>query len=157
VAPWEAPHIVGDVAMAGSPQSADPSREEIRGILANTRRIAVVGLSDQPDRPSHRVAAYLKAQGFRIFPVNPNVETVLEEPAWPSLREVPEAVDVVNVFRRPEAVPEIVEDAIAIGASVIWMQTGVVHEQAAETARAAGLKVVMDRCIMAEHGRVFDG
>lgn len=125
--------------------------DEIRQILATARTIAVVGLSDKPDRDSHRVAAYLQQAGYRIVPVNPNLASVLGEPAFASLREVPVPVDVVDIFRKPEAVPAIVVDAIAIGARVIWMQDGIVHNAAAEQARAAGLRVVMSRCLLREH------
>jgi predicted CoA-binding protein len=116
--------------------------------------IAVVGLSDKPDRPSHGVAAYMQSAGYRIIPVNPAVKEVLGEKSYSSLKEIPENVDLVDVFRKPEAVPEIVEDAIAIGAKAVWMQEGVVHNAAADRARAAGLQVVMDRCILKEHRRI---
>ena len=122
----------------------------IRRALAG-KTIAVVGLSSDPARPSYGVARYLQRQGYRIIPVNPNEQKVLGEQAYPSLREVPVPVDVVDVFRRPDAVPEIVEDAIAIGAPVLWLQQGVIHPQAAARAQAAGLAVVMDRCMKVEH------
>jgi predicted CoA-binding protein len=125
--------------------------EEIRDILKSARVIAVVGLSDKPDRDSHRVAAYMQRAGYRIIPVNPAVKEVLGEKSYASLRDVPQKIDVVDIFRKPEAVPEIVEDAIAVGAKVVWMQEGIVHNEAADRARAAGLKVVMDRCVMREH------
>jgi predicted CoA-binding protein len=125
--------------------------QEIREILKSAKVIAVVGLSDKPDRDSHRVAAYLQAVGYRIIPVNPAVKEVLGEKAYASLREVPEKIDVVDVFRRADAVPGIVEDAIAVGAKVVWMQEGIVHNAAAERARAAGLAVVMNRCALKEH------
>jgi predicted CoA-binding protein len=125
--------------------------EEIRAILASARTIAVVGLSDKPDRDSYHVAAYLQRAGYRILPVNPAVESVLGEKAVPSLRDLTEPVDVVDVFRRAEAVPQIVEDAIAIGAKAVWMQDGIVHNAAAARARAAGLKVVMSRCMLRDH------
>lgn len=124
---------------------------EIRQIFESAKSIAVVGLSDKPDRDSHRVAAYLQQAGYRVIPVNPHVEEVLGERSWASLRDVPTAVDVVDIFRRPDAVPSIVADAIAIGAKVIWMQDGIVHNAAAEQARAAGLTVVMSRCLLREH------
>lgn len=126
------------------------SPEAIRRALAG-KTIAVVGLSSDPARPSYGVARYLQRQGYRIIPVNPNEQKVLGEQAYPSLREVPVPVDVVDVFRRPDAVPEIVEDAIAIGAPVLWLQQGVIHPQAAARAQAAGLAVVMDRCMKVEH------
>lgn len=130
---------------------ANATPDEIRQLLATARTIAVVGLSDNPDRDSHRVAAYLQQAGYRIVPVNPNLASVLGEPAFASLREVPVSVDVVDIFRKPEAVPSIVADAIAIGARAIWMQDGIVHNAAAEQARAAGLRVVMSRCLLREH------
>jgi predicted CoA-binding protein len=133
-------------------QNATP--QEIRDILEGTRVIAVVGLSDKPDRASHHVAAYMQSAGYRIIPVNPAVKEVLGEKSYSSLKEIPEKVDLVDVFRKPEAVPQIVEDAIAIGAKVVWMQEGVVHNAAADQARAAGLKVVMDRCLLKEHRRM---
>jgi len=124
---------------------------EVRDILATARTIAVVGLSDKPARPSYGVAAYLQRHGYRIIPVNPKLTEVLGEKAFPSLSAVPEPVDVVDIFRKPEAVPEIVEEAIAKGAKVIWMQEGIVHNAAAERARAAGLRVVMNKCMLKEH------
>ncbi|MCL6508874.1 MAG: CoA-binding protein [Bryobacteraceae bacterium] len=123
-------------------------------LLRSARTIAVVGLSSKPWRPSHGVAEYMQRAGYRIIPVNPNESEVLGERAYPSLEAVPEKVDIVNVFRRPEYVPEIVEAAIRIGAPAIWMQEGVVNEAAAERARQAGLFVVMDRCILKEHRRL---
>ena len=123
-------------------------------IFQSTRSIAVVGLSPNPDRASHGVAAYLQAAGFRIIPVNPTVAEVLGERSYASLDEVPEPVDVVDIFRRSEDVPPIVEQAIRRGAKVVWMQEGVVNEAAAEAARAAGLTVVMDRCMLKEHQRL---
>lgn len=140
-----------DVRDVSSPITGDVP---VRDILASARVIAVVGLSDRPERPSHGVAAYLQAHGYRIVPVNPHVAEVLGEKACARLRDVPQPVDVVNVFRRSEAVPAIVEEAIAIGAKVIWMQEGIVHEAAADRARAAGLQVVMNRCILREHHRL---
>jgi predicted CoA-binding protein len=129
--------------------------EEIREILRTAKVIAVVGLSDKPDRDSHRVAAYVQRAGYRIIPVNPALKgEVLGEKPYASLREVPEKIDVVDVFRKPEAVPEVVEEAIAAGAKVVWLQEGIVHNEAAAKARAAGLKVVQDRCILKEHARM---
>lgn len=125
--------------------------EEIRQLLASARTIAIVGLSDKPERDSYRVARYLQEHGYRIVPVNPNVTEVHGQRAFSRLRDVPEPVDIVDIFRKPEAVPEIVEEAIAIGARAVWMQEGIVHNAAAERARAAGLQVVMNRCIMKEH------
>jgi uncharacterized protein len=130
---------------------ANATPAEVRLILTLSRTIAVVGLSDKPDRDSHRVAAYLKQQGFKIIPVNPQVTEVLGERAYARLRDVPGPVDIVNIFRKPEAVPGIVEEAILIGAKAAWMQKGIVHNSAADRARHAGLKVVMNKCIMVEH------
>ena len=122
-------------------------------ILESSRVIAVVGLSSRDYRPSYRIAEYLQNAGYRVIPVNPNETEVLGEKAYPSLEDVPETVDVVNIFRRSELVPPIVEAAIRVGAKTIWMQEGVIHEEAAQRARAAGLQVVMDRCIFKEHRR----
>lgn len=127
---------------------------EMKKLLDTTRTIAVVGLSEKPDRPSHHVSAYLQAQGYRIIPVNPSVVSILGERSYPTLRDIPEPVDMVDVFRRSEAVPEIVQDAIAIGAKSIWLQEGVIHEAAAKDAVEAGLATVMDRCILKEHMRL---
>src|SRR5262249_15612840 len=110
--------------------------------------------SDKPDRPSHGVAAYMQEQGYRIIPVNPALDTVLGEKSYARLQDVPEKIDIVDVFRRSEAVPEIVDDAIAVGAKAVWLQEGVVHEAATAKARAAGLAVVVDRCILKEHLRL---
>jgi predicted CoA-binding protein len=128
--------------------------DDIRDILTASKTVAVVGLSDDPGRASHHVAAYLQEHGYRIIPVNPAVTEVLGERAYASLRDVPGPVDLVDVFRRSEAVPGVVDDAIAVGAKAVWMQEGVVHEGAAAKARAAGLKVVMDRCTLKEHARL---
>ena len=120
-------------------------------ILKSARTIAVVGLSSNPTRASNGVAAYLQQAGYRIVPVNPNETQVLGERAYARLENVPEKIDIVDVFRRSEYVPEIVESAIRIGAPTVWMQEGVIHEEAAARAREAGLKVVMDRCLLKEH------
>jgi predicted CoA-binding protein len=122
-------------------------------LLAASKTIAVVGLSSRRTRPSYGVSEYMQSQGYRIIPVNPNETEVLGEKAYPDLGSVPEKIDIVDIFRRPEHVPAIVEAAIRIGARAVWMQEGIVHEQAAERARAAGLEVVMDRCILKEHRR----
>ncbi len=123
-------------------------------ILRTARTIAVVGLSSKPWRPSYGVAEYMQRAGYRIIPVNPNEREVLGEKSYPDLESVPERVDIVNVFRRSEFVPEIVEAAIRIGARVVWLQEGVRHDEAAERARQAGLEVVQDRCILKEHRRL---
>jgi predicted CoA-binding protein len=123
-------------------------------LLRSARTIAVVGLSGKKWRPSHGVSEYMQTAGYRIIPVNPNVRAVLGEKAYSSIEEIPEPVDIVNIFRRSEFVPELVDAAIRKGARAVWMQEGVVHEQAAEKARAAGLTVVMDRCILKEHRKL---
>ena len=120
-------------------------------MLKTARTIAVVGLSSKKLRPSHGVAAYMQSVGYRIIPVNPNEGEVLGEKCYARLEDLPEKVDIVDIFRRSELVPEVVESAIRIGAKAIWMQEGVVHEEAARRAREAGLEVVMDRCILKEH------
>jgi predicted CoA-binding protein len=126
----------------------------VAAILGEARTIAVVGLSARRFRPSHGVAEYLQRAGYRIIPVNPKIAEVLGERSYASLDEVPEPVDIVDIFRRPEHVPEIVEAAIRTGAKTIWMQEGVVHEEAARRAESAGLAVIMDRCILKEHRRL---
>jgi len=126
----------------------------IREILSTSKTIAVVGLSDRPGRPSYGVSAYMARQGYRIVPVNPNCAQVLGEQSYARLEDVPVPVDIVDIFRRSEFVPQIVEAAIKIGARCIWMQEGVVHQAAAARAREAGLFVVMDRCILKEHAAV---
>lgn len=128
---------------------------ELKQLLQDTRTIAVVGLSEKPDRPSHHVAAYLQSVGYRVIPVNPNVLTVLGERSFPTLLDIPEPVDMVDVFRRSEAMPGIVKEAISIGAKSLWMQEGVYHEDAYTMAEDAGLKVVMDRCILKEYERLY--
>jgi uncharacterized protein len=127
--------------------------EQITELLKNARTIAVVGLSDSPMRTSYGVSEYMQSQGYRIIPVNPLIEASLGEKAYPTLSEVTEKIDIVNVFRRPEFVPEVVDEAIRLKLPAIWMQEGVVHEEAAEKARAAGIFVVMDRCILKDHRR----
>ena len=124
-------------------------------VLLNLRTVAVVGLSDHPGRPSYDVARYMQGQGYRIIPVNPTIRESLRQPSYPSLSAVPEPVELVNIFRRSEYVADIVDEAIAIGARGVWMQMGVIDHAAAEKARAAGLLVVMDRCLKVEHGRQF--
>lgn len=128
-----------------------PDDSVVDRILDHAHTIAVVGLSANPRRPSHGVARYLQAAGYRIIPVNPNLDQVLGEKAYPSLRDLPDQVDVVDIFRRSAAVGPIVDEAIAIGAGAVWLQDGVIDEAAAERARAAGLDVVMDDCIMRRH------
>jgi hypothetical protein len=131
------------------------SEDAIRELLERSRVIAVVGLSAKPHRPSYGVSRYMQAAGYRIIPVNPNEREVLGEKCYARLEDVPVKVDIVDVFRRSEFVPEVVESAIGIGAYAVWLQEGVIHEEAAEKARAAGLRVVMDRCILKEHAKRF--
>ena len=131
-----------------------PKAEKIAELLRSAKTIAVVGLSNNPARTSNGVSAYMQSQGYRIIPVNPAISEALGEKAYPTLSEVPEKIDIVNVFRRPEHVPEVVDEAIRLGVPAIWMQEGVVHEEAAEKARQAGIFVVMNRCILKEHGRL---
>lgn len=128
-------------------RDADPIAE----ILKKCKTIAVVGLSSNPTRPSHEVTEYMQRAGYRIIPVNPNETEVLGEKSYAQLEDVPEKVDVVNVFRRPEEVPAVVASAIRIGAPVVWMQLGIENDEAAEMARAAGLTVIEDACILIEH------
>lgn len=126
-------------------------------ILQRYRRIAMVGLSSNPFRPSHFAAVYMLAEGYEVIPVNPREQEILGRRSYPSLREVPGPVEIVDIFREPEAVPAIVEEAIDVGAKVIWMQLGVINEAAARRAREAGLQVVMDACVKIEHARFFGG
>jgi uncharacterized protein len=129
--------------------------QELRDILEQAHSVAVVGLSTNPTKASFEVGDYLYKQGYRILPVNPTIEAALGVRAFKSLRDITEHVDVVDIFRRPEDVGPVVEDAIAIGADVVWMQLGIVNEEAAARARDAGLKVVMDHCMMVEHRRLI--
>jgi predicted CoA-binding protein len=126
-------------------------------ILESYHRIAMVGLSSNPFRPSHFAAIYLISEGYDVVPVNPRESTVLGRTSYPDLSSIPGTIDVVDIFREPAAVPSIVEEAIAIQAKVVWMQLGVIHEEAAARASAAGLEVVMDRCMKIEHARFFGG
>lgn len=136
--------------MASSPQ-IDPITE----LLSRAKTIAVVGLSRDPLRPSHGVSAYMQSQGYRVIPVNPQIESSLGEKAYLSLLDVREKIDIVNIFRRPQFVEEIVDQAIRLKIPAIWMQEGVIHEAAAEKARKTGIFVVMDRCILKEHRARF--
>ncbi len=129
--------------------------DEIGELLKRTKTIAVVGLSDSPLRPSYGVSAYMQTHGYRIIPVNPSIKGALGEKAIATLAEVPEKIDMVDVFRRSEFVPELVEEAIRLKVPAIWLQEGVIHEEAAEKARKAGIFVVMDKCILKEHRRRF--
>ena len=125
--------------------------ERITKLLESAKTIAVVGLTDTATRPSYAVSYYMHSQGYRIIPVNPNITEWMGEKAYPSLLDVPDKIDIVDVFRRPAAVPEVVDQAIRIKAPVIWLQEGVVHDEAAEKARQAGIFVVIDKCILKEH------
>ena len=125
--------------------------DEIRDILKTARRIAVIGHSDDPSRDSHRVGRYLAGAGYEVFAVNPKARSTPELQFHPDLDSVPGPIDIVDIFRRPEAIPEAVDAAIRKGARVVWMQEGLAHNAAAEKARKAGLRVVMSRCIMKEH------
>jgi len=129
--------------------------DPIAELLRRAKTIAVVGLSDEPDRPSYGVAFYMKSQGYRIIPVNPQIKSSLGEQSYASLLNVPEKIDIVNIFRRPEFVEEVVDQAIRLKVPAIWMQEGVVHQEAAEKARQAGAFVVMDGCILLEHRARF--
>jgi predicted CoA-binding protein len=126
----------------------------IANLLRSAHTIAVVGLSEKRWRPSHGVSEYMQQAGYRIIPVNPALTEALGEKCYPDVAAVPEPIDIVNIFRRPEFVPEIVEEAIRVGAKAVWMQEGVVHDGAAKRAREAGLTVVMDRCLLKEHRKL---
>jgi predicted CoA-binding protein len=132
-----------------------PQPDPISELLKRSKTIAVVGLSSNPLRPSHGVSAYMRSHGYRIVPVNPEIKFCLGEKAYGSLLDVPEKIDIVNIFRRPEYVEEVVEQAIRLKVPAVWMQEEVSHEKAAEKARAAGIFVVMDRCILLEHRARF--
>lgn len=127
----------------------------MKDILLSAKTIASVGLSSNQEKESYWIVLYLKEQGYRIIPVNPTADEILGEKAYPDLESVPEKVDVVQVFRRPEDVPPVVDSAIKIGAKVVWMQEGIVHEEAAQKAREAGLQVVMDACMRMTHRRLI--
>ena len=133
------------------PDGAKGSADPILEILKQCKNIAVVGLSSNPMRPSYGVTKYMQSAGYRIIPVNPNEREVLGEKSYARLEDVPEKVDIVNIFRRAEDVPPVVESAIRVGAKAVWMQQGIENEEAAEKARAAGLVVVEDACILIEH------
>jgi len=134
---------------------ASDKNDAIGQLLSRARAIAVVGLSSDPMRPSFGVSQYMQRKGYRIIPVNPNESTVLGEKAYRTLSEIPEKVDLVDVFRRPEFVPEIVDEAIRLKVPSVWLQEGVIHNAAAQKARDAGITVVMDRCILKEHRARF--
>ena len=125
--------------------------------LRNSKTIAVVGLSDNPERDSHRVSKYMQSQGYRIIPVNPAITEALGEPSYPDLRSVPEPIDMVDIFRKSELVAPVVEQAIEVGVKYIWMQDGVFNAEAAAKAEAAGIPVVMDNCVLRQHRHRFGG
>lgn len=133
----------------------NPDDRQMKELLAKSKTIAVVGLSDKPDRDSYRVAQYMQEKGYRIIPVNPRIETVLGEKAYPDLASIPEQVDIVNVFRRSEETPGVVKDALPKKPVAIWLQLGVMNEEAAALAQSEGVPVIMDRCIKIEHNRLF--
>ncbi|MCF6355005.1 MAG: CoA-binding protein [Candidatus Polarisedimenticolaceae bacterium] len=144
---------MSDDANCELPDSNPPS-EEIATLLSESKVTAIVGLSDKPDRSSNRVARYLKRHGYKIIPVNPLKDEILGEKCYPSLAEVPEPVDIVTIFRKIDAVPAIVEEAIKISAKAIWLQLGLAHHRSAEKARQAGLIVVQSKCMEIEHKRL---
>jgi len=133
----------------------NPTDDEIRDLLRRVRTIAVVGLSPQPHRPSYRVASYLIGCGYIVFGVRPDGDEVLGRPCYPTLADVPEAVDLVDVFRHPRHLPQHTDEAIAVGVPALWFQLGVVDEASALRAQDAGITVVMNRCLMVEHGRLI--
>ena len=138
------------------PQGVEAAADPILEILKSYKTIAVVGLSSNPMRPSFGVSQYIQGSGYRIIPVNPNETQVLGEKSYPRLEDVPEKIEIVDIFRRPPEIPQVVDSAIRVGARVIWMQLGIENEAAAEKARAAGLTVVMDACMLIEHKRRRD-
>ena len=140
--------------MTGDASNADP--QVIDEIVENYKVVAVVGLSPKPDRPSYRVAEYLKQHGYRIIPVNPGQREILGEKCYPSLKDIPFPVEVADIFRNVEAIPAIVDEAIEVGAKAVWMQLGLVEPESARKAREAGLQVVMDRCLKVEHARLAE-
>lgn len=133
----------------------NPPSDEIKKILENSKKIAIVGLSPKEERDSHRVAKYLMETGYKIVPVNPGQREILGEACFKTLKDIPFKVDLVDLFLNPQRVPPVVDQAIEFGAPVLWMQIGVIHEEAAQKARKAGLAVVMDRCMMREHKKLF--
>jgi uncharacterized protein len=135
------------------PDGINLGADPIAQILKHYRTIGVVGLSSNPSRPSYGVSQYMQSAGYRIIPVNPNEKEVLGEKSYARLEDVPEKIEIADIFRRIEEVPAAVESAIRIGAQVVWMQLGIEHQASAEKARAAGLIVVMDACILVEHQR----
>ncbi|OGI04829.1 MAG: peptide-methionine (R)-S-oxide reductase [Candidatus Melainabacteria bacterium GWF2_37_15] len=143
-----------EIAMECEFPRQNPTSEEIKEILKNSKTIAVVGLSNDTTKASYDVARYMQSQGYKIIPVNPNYSEILGEKCYPELESIPESVDIVNIFRKPEAVPAIVDEAIDIKVKVIWMQLGICNNAAADKARDAGLKVVMNKCLKVEHANL---
>ncbi|MGM0879482.1 MAG: CoA-binding protein [Bacillota bacterium] len=135
----------------------NPTREQIKDILQNSTTVAVVGLSDNPERVSYMVSEAMQAKGYTIIPVNPNADTILGQKSYASLKDIPEQVDIVNVFRRSEHTPPVAEEAVAIGAKTLWLQLGIASEEAAEIAVQGGLQVIMDRCIKVEDSILLPG
>ena len=142
----------------GESEEGTMTEEDIREILLNFKTIAVVGISPKEDRPSYIVASYLKSKGYRVIPVRPDGEVILGEKVYHSLAEIPKeiGVEIVDIFRRPEDVPPVVEEAIQQRAKVVWMQEGVIHKEAGAKAEKAGLKVVMDRCMKKDHQKLIN-
>ncbi|WAH35568.1 CoA-binding protein [Alicyclobacillus dauci] len=133
----------------------NPNDETIAKILEDAKTIAVVGLSDKPERDSYRVAEYLQRHGYRIIPVNPSIDTVLGQKSVPSLRDLDDPVDIIDVFRRSDALPAVVDESLTLSAPVIWAQLGIINEDAAQTATENGKTMIMDRCIKIEHSRLL--
>lgn len=131
------------------------SDEQVKSVLEKSKTVAVVGMSDKEERDSHKVAKYLKEHGYKVIPVNPKCKEILGETCYPDLKGVPGHVDVVDIFRNIEAIPAIVDEAIAVGAGSVWMQLGLTHEEAAEKARCAGISVIMNKCMKIEHARLM--
>ena len=135
----------------------NPNDEQIRGLLERTRTIAVLGLSPKPERPSHRIASFLIARGYTVFGVRPDIDEILGRPCYPRLADVPEEIDMVDVFRRRDTLAMHTDETIAVGAKSLWFQLGLVDEESALRAQKVGIEVVMNRCIMIEHGRLIGG
>ena len=146
-----------EIMRPGTAQFPGQTTHSVLNVLRTYKKVAMVGLSANPNRPSYFAAIYLKDYGFEITPVNPAYEEVMGLKCYPSLKDVPGPLEVVDIFRRPEEVPAIVDDAIGLGAKVVWMQLGIIHVEAREKALAAGLEVVMDRCMKIEHARFHGG
>jgi uncharacterized protein len=137
-----------------SPKQATSEEGQVAQILKRADTVAVVGISEKEDRDSHKVAKYLKEHGYKMIPVNPKLKEVLGETCYPDLKSIPVHIDIVDIFRSTDAIPGIVDEAVAVGAGAVWMQLGLIHQEAAEKARKAGLQVVMNRCTKIEHSRL---